>query len=104
MLYSGRNEAVSYTHLDVYKRQQYNRGWGTEKDVQKAIQWFENSDTDYARYALGNIYYRGDDVEQDYEKAFQIFQVISNSAFAEQKKMCIRDRDREEPKGDKIVP
>ena len=61
-------------------------GWGTEKDVQKAIQWFENSDTDYARYALGNIYYCGDDVEQDYEKAFQIFQGISNSAFAEQKK------------------
>ena len=78
----------SYVQYRIGK--QYNRGWGTEKDVQEAIQWFENSDTDYARYALGNIYYRGDDVEQDYEKAFQIFQGISNSAFAEQKKavMC----------------
>ena len=74
----------SYVQYRIGK--QYNRGWGTEKDVQEAIQWFENSDTDYARYALGNIYYRGDDVEQDYEKAFQIFQGISNSAFAEQKK------------------
>ena len=74
----------SYVQYRIGK--QYNRGWGTEKDVQEAIQWFENSDTDYARYALGNIYYCGDDVEQDYEKAFQIFQGISNSAFAEQKK------------------
>lgn len=74
----------SYVQYRIGK--QYNRGWGTEKDVQEAIQWFENSDTDYARYALGNIYYRGDDVEQDYEKAFQIFQGISNSPFAEQKK------------------
>ena len=74
----------SYVQYRIGK--QYNRGWGTEKDVQEAIQWFENSDTDYARYALGNIYYRGDDVEQDYEKAFQIFQEISNSPFAEQKK------------------
>ena len=74
----------SYVQYRIGK--QYNGGWGTEKDVQKAIQWFENSDTDYARYALGNIYYCGDDVEQDYEKAFQIFQGISNSAFAEQKK------------------
>ena len=74
----------SYVQYRIGK--QYKRGWGTEKDVQEAIQWFENSDTDYARYALGNIYYRGDDVEQDYEKAFQIFQGISNSPFAEQKK------------------
>lgn len=71
---------------------QYDRGWGTEKDVQEAIQWFENSDTDYARYALGNIYYRGDDVEQDYNKAFQIFQKISNSPFAEQKKAVMYER------------
>ena len=53
---------------------------------------YKRQDTDYARYALGNIYYRGDDVEQDYEKAFQILSLIHISL------------DREEPEGDKIVP
>ena len=74
----------SYVQYRIGK--QYNRGWGIERDVQKAIKWFENSNTEYARYALGSIYYYGNDVEQDYRKAFQIFQGISNSPFAEQKK------------------
>ena len=87
--YIKRNEYNSFdmkSYVQYRIGKQYNRGWGTERDVQKAIKWFENSNTKYARYALGSIYYCGNDVEQDYRKAFQIFQGISNSPFAEQKK------------------
>ena len=61
----------SYVQYRIGK--QYKRGWGTEKDVQEAIQWFENSDTDYARYALGNIYYRGDMWNKITKKHFRYF-------------------------------
>ena len=57
----------------------YSGVGGTAKlDYEKAIEWFTKSmETDdpepYGIFRLGNLYYQGQGVEADYEKAFELF-------------------------------
>ena len=54
----------------------YNYGIGTERNFEKAFEWFERSayaDNKYALYSLGDMYYYGKGVEQNIEKAFQMY-------------------------------
>lgn len=48
-------------------------GEGTEKDVQSGISHLKESTSPFASYTLGNLYYYGDDVEQNYEMAYEYF-------------------------------
>lgn len=48
-------------------------GEGTEKNIQEGISHLEKSTSPYACFTLGNLYYYGDDISQDYEKAYEYF-------------------------------
>lgn len=48
-------------------------GEGTEKNVQEGISHLEKSTSPYAYFTLGNLYYYGDDIPQNYEKAYEYF-------------------------------
>ena len=53
-------KAVSYTHLDVYKRQEYLEGNAVNKDTVRAADWFTKSaeaGNQYAQYMLGTVSY-----------------------------------------------
>lgn len=61
---------------------QYDRGWGTEEDAEIAADWYSESRTGYANFALGGLYYEGRGLEQDYQKAFTYFSRSGNNGFA----------------------
>lgn len=48
-------------------------GEGTEKNVLKGISYLEQSTSQFAYYTLGNLYYQGEEAENDYEKAYKYF-------------------------------
>lgn len=48
-------------------------GEGTERDVQSGITHLEESSSTFAHYTLGNLYYYGDDIDADYQKAYDYF-------------------------------
>lgn len=48
-------------------------GEGTEKDILQGISHLEQSTSPFAYYTLGNLYYHSNDIEQDYEKAYEYF-------------------------------
>lgn len=57
-------------------------GKGVKQDNIEAIKWLEKSvDGGYlkAKKVLGNVYFEGKIVKQDYKKAFKIFEEIANS-------------------------
>lgn len=74
----------SYVKYRIGK--QYNRGWGVEKDSAVAAQYFEESGAGYARYSLGDLYFYGDGVEQNYEKAFRLYSSVEEFPFADLKR------------------
>lgn len=49
-------------------------GEGCNKNIQEGIDYLKESETTFASYTLGNLYYYGNDVPQDYEVAFNYFQ------------------------------
>lgn len=54
----------------------YQKGEGVEKDIKKAVFWFEKSASQGYGKACGNLarhYYDGDGVEQNYEKAVELY-------------------------------
>lgn len=52
----------------------YFNGTGVEKDVKKAMEWYERRPTDGGcSYKLGEIYLKGEHVDKDYKKAFDYF-------------------------------
>lgn len=61
---------------------QLNRGWGVEEDCVAAAKWYEKSGEDYARYALGNLYFYGEGVEKDFDTAFSLYRSITENAYA----------------------
>lgn len=63
---------TSYLEYRIGKH--YARGWGTEYDPEVAADWFAASETGYAAYSLGNLYFAGEGVEQNYEKAFRLYE------------------------------
>lgn len=79
----GKFDFQSYVGYRIGKM--YDRGWGTSEDKSVAAEYYKRSDTQYARYALGCLYYSGEGVEQDYEKAFDLFHSIQGNAFADLK-------------------
>lgn len=48
-------------------------GVGVEKNVAEGISYLEKSTSPYAYYTLGNLYYSGNYVDQDYKKAYDHF-------------------------------
>lgn len=72
---------------------QYDRGWGIEEAPGIALEWYENSKTEYASYALGQLYYNGREVEKDDKRAFTFFQNAGGNAFA--KLMCAKILEKE---------
>ena len=55
----------------------YNQGYGTEKDLTKAVEWFAKSvdkGNSLAMNYLGFCYYKGQGVEQDIIKGFSLFE------------------------------
>lgn len=48
-------------------------GEGTDKDIQEGILHLEESSSPFAYYALGNIYYRSNEVPTDYTKAYEYY-------------------------------
>ncbi len=63
---------TSYLEYRIGKH--YARGWGAEYDPEVAADWFAASETGYAAYSLGNLYFAGEGVEQNYEKAFRLYE------------------------------
>lgn len=54
----------------------FNMGLGTEKDYTVAREWFEKASRNenrFAHYSLGNIYFYGQEVDQNYNKALDCF-------------------------------
>lgn len=54
----------------------YAMGYGTEQDYLTAADWYERALTEqnpFAAYALGSLYHRGQGVEQNEERAFELF-------------------------------
>lgn len=49
-------------------------GEGCEKNIQEGIDYLKESETTFAFYTLGNLYYYGDDAPQNYKTAFYYFQ------------------------------
>lgn len=81
------NETFDFQSYIEYRiGKMYDRGWGTAEDKLVAAEYYTRSDTQYARYALGCLYYSGHGVEQDYESAFSLFQSIQGNAFADLKR------------------
>lgn len=54
-------------------------GIGVEKNVAEGISHLEQSTSPYASYTLGNLYYSGNYVVQDYEKAYRYFSLAGFS-------------------------
>lgn len=82
----GDNEIFDFqSYIDYRIGKMYDRGWGTAEDKSVAAEYYTHSDTQYARYALGCLYYSGHGVDQDYESAFSLFQSIQGNAFADLK-------------------
>ena len=48
-------------------------GIGTDKNVTEGISYLEQSTSPFAYYTLGNFYYYGNEVEQNYEQAYEYF-------------------------------
>ena len=70
----------SYIQYRIGK--QYARGWGAEYDPEVAAEWFEKSGTSYASFSLGNLYYTGEGVGQNFETAFKYYQGAEANPFA----------------------
>lgn len=82
----GDNDTFDFQSYIEYRiGKMYDRGWGTVEDKAAAAEHYTRSDTQYARYALGCLYYSGHGVDQDYESAFSLFQSIQGNAFADLK-------------------
>lgn len=82
----GDNDTFDFQSYIEYRiGKMYDRGWGTAEDKSAAAEHYTRSDTQYARYALGCLYYSGHGVDQDYESAFSLFQSIQGNAFADLK-------------------
>lgn len=64
---------------------QYDRGWGTEKDAERAAACYRKSGTDYAKFSLGNLYFYGNGVEQDYQMAAKLYHEIKEFPFSDLK-------------------
>ena len=56
-------------HTTFRLGQFYNKGLGIPIECQKSAFYFQKSNTDYAKYALGELYYNGFGVDQNYELA-----------------------------------
>ena len=80
-------------HYDVYSPAKaatfYIEGKGTSKNIPKAIGLLEESiaigedwdnPANLAKYILGKLYFDGEDVERDYNKAFKLFKEASESS------------------------
>ena len=75
----GPSMAVSYTHLDVYKRQaQYNLGFmyeqgrGVPQDYNQAVDWYRKAaeqNEAAAQYSLGLMYDQGTGVPRNLSEA-----------------------------------
>lgn len=55
----------------------YQRGWGVERDINHAMEWFEKAAAqDYTRslYRLGQLYRTGREIPRDYAKALDFYQ------------------------------
>lgn len=48
-------------------------GEGTEKNIPEGITHLEESTSPYAYFTLGNLYYYGNDIKQNYEAAYEYF-------------------------------
>lgn len=72
----GNFDLKAYLQYRVGK--QFSRGYGTEKNNQVAATYFEKSNTSYAKFSLAGLYYNGDGVEKDYEKAFKLYKEASD--------------------------
>lgn len=81
------NEKFSFKSYVEYRiGKQYDRGWGTEVNKGEAARCFSRSGASYATYALGNLLYTGQGVEQDYETAFKLFSSVNDNPFADLKR------------------
>ena len=73
-------------HYDIYSPAKaatfYIEGKGTTKNIPKALELLQFSieagvewehPANYAKYVLGKLYFDGEDVEKDYDKAFKLF-------------------------------
>ena len=70
-------------HIAFCIGKQYDRGWGVEETPELALEWYKDSRTGYANYAIGQLYYNGRGVEKDNKMAFAFFQKAEENAFAE---------------------
>ena len=48
-------------------------GEGVEKNVKEGMAYLEQSSSPFAHFTLGNMYYYGREIEQDYQKAYDYF-------------------------------
>jgi hypothetical protein len=66
-------EEGRYTDYQYKLGRYYELGWGVEKDISKALQWYrkaaECGDSD-AQYRLASAYFDGEGVPADYEAAY----------------------------------
>lgn len=70
-------------HIAFCIGKQYDRGWGVEETPELALEWYKDSRTGYANYAIGQLYYNGRGVEKDNKMAFAFFQKAEENVFAE---------------------
>lgn len=52
----------------------FDQGLTEEENPEKAIEWYERSDSPFALYARGRMYYDGRGVDQDYEMALHLYE------------------------------
>lgn len=75
--FSDKRQSIEWLENYLYYKigRMHLNGEGTEKDINKAVSYLEQSNSPYAAFTLGNIYYKGADdiIEQDYNKAYTYF-------------------------------
>lgn len=68
----------------------YEDGWGTEKNLEKAFEWYKRSaDQQYSwgQYRLGLFYYYGDETNKNVKQALELFAKAANAGEVEAQAM-----------------
>ena len=65
-----------YKYRCIFMGDAYAKGTGVKKDIKKAIKWYKKAakaGTKFGNECIGMIYFNGDEVPADYEKAYAYF-------------------------------